>query len=198
MADKSQLRVQLKGTRDALSPQYRSAQSQAACQRALNELASNNCVAVYDAIASELSVSTLVTALRNRGTTVVYPRVQASTRVLDFCVVSTLSDLAPGTLGILEPVPHLASVSLPSIDAFIVPALAFDPSGQRLGWGRGHYDYTLAQCPLATRVGICFQQQIVDSLPCEPTDERMDIVVTDTSRYQGEPRILPGNSREEA
>jgi 5-formyltetrahydrofolate cyclo-ligase len=188
MASKQQLREQLKAARDALAVHHRDAQSVQACTRALPELLAMRSVAVYSAISSELSASSLVTELRKSGIPVAFPRVQSTTRLLEFCLVDSPADLRSGTLGILEPVPGLAVLPLQSIDAFLVPALGFDPQGQRLGWGQGHYDHTLAQCPHATRVGICFQEQIVASLPCEPTDERMDIVITDTKRYQGEPR----------
>lgn len=196
MANKQNLRAQLKAIRDALPPDVRDRKSEAACTRALADLGEARRIAVYHSIRSELCPLALVSALRDNGASIVYPRVLTSSRVLEFCEVTSASDLAPGALGILEPLPHLESLPLSSIDAFLIPALGFDPHGQRLGWGQGHYDHTLAQCPNALRVGICFQEQIVASLPCEPTDAPMDIVITDTKRHQGVPRPGRGDSRE--
>ena len=198
MASKQELREQLKAARNAIPAQLRETRSAQACALALPELAAMQCVAVYSAITSELCVRSLVRGLRQRGIAVAFPRVQSTTRLLEFCRIDDAGDLGSGTLGILEPGPDRPVLALQSIDAFLVPALGFDPQGQRLGWGKGHYDHTLAQCPHATRVGICFQEQIVASLPCEPTDEGMDIVITDAKRYQGEPRPLRTPPREPA
>ncbi len=191
---KSELRPELRTIRDALRD--RRTKSLDACTRALPHLSGLDCVAVYHAIASELDPTSLVAELRALGVAIAYPRVRANVGLLDFCV-ATENDLAPRTLGILEPKKHISPISLHAIDAFIVPALGFDPSGQRLGWGKGHYDQTLAQYPSATRIGICFQEQIIASLPATTNDQRMDIVVTDTERYQGKPRPARAPSREE-
>ncbi len=183
MTNKKQLRTYLRAVRDQIPQTLRASKSALACTKAQAHLSQHKTIAVYHAIRSELSLTPLVRSLRAFGATIVYPRVLAHSRVLDFCVIQDDSDLFPGALGILEPKPALAPVPLSQIDALLIPALGFDPHGQRLGWGQGHYDHTLAQCPNATRVGICFQEQIVDSIPSEPTDVPMDIVVTDANRY---------------
>ncbi len=182
MRIKSEFRSDLRTIRDALPSRHN--KSLAACAHALPHLSSLGCVAVYHPIASELDPASLVEALRTRGVAIAYPRVRANVGVLDFCI-ATDNDLAPRTLGIQEPKDDIAAVSLHMIDAFLVPALGFDRMGQRLGWGKGHYDQTLAQCPAATRVGICFQEQIITSFPVTADDQCMDIVVTDTEEYQG-------------
>ncbi len=197
MATKDQLRSQLRGVRDALPTKARIAKSAAACDTALSDLSTKQCVAVYSAFRSELCPKPLIRALRSRGVNLAFPRVRRSQRVLDFCVIEDDSQLSPGALGILEPLPHLPALPLGNIEALLVPALGFDVHGQRLGWGQGHYDHTLALCPRATRVGICFQEQIVASLPCEPTDAPMDIVVTDSKRYQGDSRPEHAPTREQ-
>lgn len=184
MADKKQLRARLRAVRDQMTADVRATKSAAACANAAAEFAAHTCIAVYHAFRSELCPDALIQGLRASGATVLYPRVLAHNRVLAFCAVRDASDLARGALGILEPRLALPTISLSQIDAFLIPGLGFDPHGQRLGWGQGHYDHTLAQCPNAKRVGICFQEQIVDSVPCEPTDVPMHVVVTDAKRYQ--------------
>jgi 5-formyltetrahydrofolate cyclo-ligase len=65
------------------------------------------------------------------------------------------------------------------VDVVIAPGLAFDREGYRLGYGGGHYDRYLARLGRrALRVGIGFEQQLVERVPREPTDERLDLVVT--------------------
>ncbi|MCP4445167.1 MAG: 5-formyltetrahydrofolate cyclo-ligase [Myxococcales bacterium] len=197
MADKDTLRSHLKAVRASISEDERAAKSKAASDLALAELSETRCVAVYSAFRSELDPSPLVASLRAQGVAIAFPRVCRPSRVLEFCTIEDDGELAPGALGLLEPIPSLPPLAFHSIDAFVIPALGFDPRGQRLGWGQGHYDHTLAQCPLALRVGICFQEQILASLPCEPTDAQIDIVITDLKRYQGAPRPRGPLSREQ-
>ncbi|HUC07406.1 MAG TPA: 5-formyltetrahydrofolate cyclo-ligase, partial [Solirubrobacterales bacterium] len=69
---------------------------------------------------------------------------------------------------------------LSEIDLFVVPARAVDANGHRLGRGKGYYDATLAAAsPKARRVCLVFDQQIVDLVPTEPHDARMDAICTD-------------------
>lgn len=89
-------------------------------------------------------------------------------------------DLVPGYLGIAEPRPELVErAALPSgaIDLAIVPGVAFDRSGQRLGYGGGFYDRFLAlEAPQALRVGLGFSVQLVERLPVLPHDMGLDLL----------------------
>ncbi len=85
-------------------------------------------------------------------------------------------DLAPGRFGIREPV---GSELPPPPDLILVPGLAFDRSGNRLGWGGGFYDRWLGTHPGVPRLGIGFSCQIVADLPGEPHDLRVDGVLTE-------------------
>lgn len=187
-ASKEQLRERLRATRDLVPETWRGIMSTAAARHALTRLKEQHVVAVYSAIRSELDPGSLVEALRGLGATIVYPRINGTAPILDFYQVDDAEHLRAGLFGILEPTDDATPVNLTDIDAFIVPALSFDPHGNRLGWGKGHYDQTLAQNPRALRVGLCFQEQIENSLPCEPTDQSMDWVVTDATIYQGQKR----------
>src|SRR5437867_2990352 len=74
---------------------------------------------------------------------------------------------------------------LPAIDAFVVPGLAFDRAGGRVGWGRGHYDATLAAArPDALRIGIAFECQVIDHVPHDPHDALLHYVVTERDVYE--------------
>lgn len=77
---------------------------------------------------------------------------------------------------------HGAVVDPASIDVILVPGLGFDRNGRRLGRGGGHYDRFLGELPPTTpRLGICFARQVLDSIPEEPHDARVDVVVSDAS-----------------
>ncbi len=72
------------------------------------------------------------------------------------------------------------------LDAVLVPGLAFDLNGRRLGRGGGHYDRFLVRLrPDCLRVGVCFEGQIVDTVPADPWDQPVDAVVTEAGVREG-------------
>jgi 5-formyltetrahydrofolate cyclo-ligase len=140
-------------------------------------------VALYAAKGSEVDTGELATALTGAGHHVVYPRVDRLARVLEFHVASA-SELTPGRFGLREPTASLPRAALDAIDVFIVPGLAFDRTGGRIGWGRGHYDATLAAAPNALRVGVAFARQLVEQVPHDVHDIRLHAVVTELATHR--------------
>ena len=140
-------------------------------------------VAMYRAIRKELDAAPLEQALVARGITVVLPRVIAGHgELLHFHRTdgeAADAQLVSGPMGLLEPPSDAPAVPLSTIDVFILPGLAFDTRGARLGWGRGHFDATLAAAPGALRVGYAFELQIVPAVPESAGDERVDVLVTE-------------------
>jgi len=110
-----------------------------------------------------------------------YPRIEAGG--MAFFEVESSSDLVPAPWHpkIREPVFTPESLVPPDkIDLILVPGLAFTRDGQRLGRGGGYYDRYLAALPsVAMKLGVCFQFQLVDSLPLEAHDQRVHAVVTE-------------------
>lgn len=86
------------------------------------------------------------------------------------------SEFQSGALGIREPV---GTTIAPSPDLVLVPGLAFDTTGARLGRGKGFYDRWLAANPTVRAIGICFKCQIVESLPFEAHDARVSAIVSE-------------------
>jgi 5-formyltetrahydrofolate cyclo-ligase len=111
---------------------------------------------------------------------VVYPRITQGQRTLSFCRVDDPSELVPGTYGIPEPPATAEPIRLADIGVFVIPGLAFDRLGRRLGAGKGCYDASLARSP-AFRVGLAFQQQIVDEVPSTAHDLFMDVLITEST-----------------
>lgn len=95
------------------------------------------------------------------------------------------ADLIPGAFGIDEPDPgRCPLIPFAELDLVIVPGLAFTPAGERLGRGGGFYDRLLSHPDVcARRIGVCFDCQVVDSLPVESHDEGVDVVVTETRQW---------------
>lgn len=86
-------------------------------------------------------------------------------------------DLAPGAYGIEEPTGE-PFTRYESIDFVLIPGVAFDRNGNRLGRGKGYYDRLLPRIPSAYKAGICFPYQLVEEVPAEPFDVRMDEIIT--------------------
>lgn len=135
-------------------------------------------LALYAPKGSEVETSTLDAMARGAGWHVAYPRVVDGERMLAFHSAA-IGELAVGRFGLREPVIGAPRVDLATIDAFIVPGLAFDLHGGRIGWGHGYYDATLAAAPQALRVAIAFGCQLVEEVPGEPHDARMHVIVTE-------------------
>jgi 5-formyltetrahydrofolate cyclo-ligase len=111
------------------------------------------------------------------GTVLLY--VSAFPEEIETRLEDLAADLAPGTLGILEPGRSRPEVPPDQIDWALVPGLAFDEQGFRLGRGAGHYDRLLPRLrPDAPRWALAFDVQWVDRLPREPHDQPLDGIVS--------------------
>jgi len=176
--ERSRLRAALRAERGRLPQQLAASLALKACARVL-ELpcwASARVVVAYAAAANEIDPAPLVAAALAAGKAVYFPRRVADG--LEFLRAAPDS-LRPGSHGLLEPVdgePLLGSA--PGI-VFIVPGLAFDERGARLGRGAGCFDRALPRFAGAARIGLAYEFQILPFLPEAPWDVRMDTVVTD-------------------
>ena len=135
-------------------------------------------LALYAAKGSEVDTAPIDAAAREAGWRVAYPRVTED-RVLAFHAVA-LDELVPAAMDLREP-PATSPQVTP--DVFVVPGLAFDREGGRVGWGRGHYDATLANAPRALRIGVAFEAQMVPRVASEPHDVEMHVVLTERGVY---------------
>jgi 5-formyltetrahydrofolate cyclo-ligase len=136
-------------------------------------------VSGYRALPEEADPSGLLNCLRTRGCEICYPRVHMKGHPLWFHVPVAQEPWLPGAFGIPEPRPDWPR-ALPTL--LLVPLLAFDAAGYRLGYGGGYYDRTLAQFRAErsiTAIGIAFAGQEVPSVPHDSSDERLDMIVTE-------------------
>jgi 5-formyltetrahydrofolate cyclo-ligase len=136
-------------------------------------------VSGYRALAEEADPSELLAVLRARGCEICYPRVHMKAHPLWFHVPVAQESWHPGAFGIPEPRPGWPR-AFPSL--LLVPLLAFDAAGYRLGYGGGYYDRTLAQFRAeraVTAIGIAFAGQEVPSVPHDSSDEQLDMIVTE-------------------
>jgi 5-formyltetrahydrofolate cyclo-ligase len=128
-------------------------------------------VMAFVSFGNELDTDPLFARLAVEGKRLVLPRVEASG------IVPADGDtpLIASKFGVLEP--SGPPIDVAEIDLVIVPGLAFTLAGDRLGYGRAYYDRFLPTVP-APSIGVCFSEQLVDEMPVEPHDVRVDMVVT--------------------
>jgi 5-formyltetrahydrofolate cyclo-ligase len=134
-------------------------------------------IMAFAALKDEPNVDPVLTEILRLGKTLVLPKCgergnMTAHRVRD------LSELVSGAYGIREPKDTAPVVPKTEIDLILVPGVAFDREGGRLGRGKGYYDRFLADFSGRT-LGVCFAAALVPQVPTEPWDRRMDGVVTD-------------------
>jgi 5-formyltetrahydrofolate cyclo-ligase len=137
-------------------------------------------VSGYWPLAGEFDPRPAMDRLAGRGHPLALPRVRGWGRPLAFHAWRPGNPLTAGPFQVLEPSPD-APVVNPRI--LLVPLLAFDRAGRRLGYGAGYYDMALrdlrAQSPAPFAIGVAFAAQEVDEVPTGPRDQMLDAVVTE-------------------
>ena len=129
----------------------------------------------YHALPDEADPALLLERLVELGCHIAYPRVAGKSLPLEFHRVPDGEVLAPGVFGIHEPL-DIWPRAVPNI--LLVPLLAFDSSGYRLGYGGGFYDRSLALLQVPA-IGIAYARQEISSIPSEPHDRTLDMVLTE-------------------
>ena len=135
---------------------------------------------------NEVDTRALIGTCLAQSKRVAVPVVMPGTRTLAHALIGGLDQLVAGLWGLEQPDPAEATW-LPAeaqIDLVVVPGLAFDRRGQRIGWGGGYYDRFLAQVQ-AVKIGLCYDALVLDCIPGEPHDVPVDMVVAETAIYQG-------------
>jgi 5-formyltetrahydrofolate cyclo-ligase len=191
---KDLLRERMRAVRSGITPAAREAASRAIVDRvaALPAWAGARTVALYPSTGSEVDTWELARLALATGKRVAWPRISTSGRAMEFACCAP-AELLPGPARVLEAPPSAPALPIDLLDLVVVPGLAFDPAGRRLGRGRGHYDATLVRLrPDALRIGLCFEAQVVDRVPTEPHDAPLDVVVTESRLLA--PAGVPGST----
>ena len=131
---------------------------------------------LYSALSDEVPTQILIDGLAAQGKTVLLPRVVSDTD-MELRRYSGPADLQRGAFGIFEPTGELFT-DYNTIDVAIIPGMAFDAKGHRLGRGKGYYDRFLAKLsPSTYKIGLCFFWQLVDQVPTDEHAIPMDEVI---------------------
>ena len=135
-------------------------------------------LALYSPINNEVATEQIFLAAKMLHKQVYYPRVNGDNLI--FFEVHDAADLLPGAFGLAEPA-FGKKMSVAELDLVVVPGVAFDLRGHRLGYGRGFYDRQLARKRMqAVSVGLGFESQLCDQLPADVHDQALDYIATET------------------
>jgi 5-formyltetrahydrofolate cyclo-ligase len=139
------------------------------------------CIALYSPTRGEVETAMLFSAARRAGKKVCYPRVVGERMV--FIEVDDLASLGKGAFGLLEP-QEGPGVSVADLQLMVVPGVAFDRSGHRLGYGKGFYDRELHSVGFSgVLIGLCYGFQLLDRLPVEAHDVPVACLVSEQGLF---------------
>ena len=131
-------------------------------------------IGAYFALGSEVNTDLIIEQARTLGKTIALPRVEGDE--VSFYKVSSLEFLVKGRFGIMEPLPYHR---LDKMDLIMVPGIAFDKKGYRLGYGKGYYDRYLSNLKPHFSIGLAYSTQLISILPHEYHDEKLHAIATE-------------------
>jgi 5-formyltetrahydrofolate cyclo-ligase len=180
--DKVELRGQLRNRLLAMPPEQRKDKGRKACRNliALPQYQDASIIMIYLSLPHEVDTSEAILHAWQLGKTIAVPKISWQQRhMIPVQITSLETGFATGASGLRNPVAG-APIPFGQIDLVVAPALGFDRLGNRLGRGGSFYDRFFANKEvIASRCGLAFAEQVVDSIPITDSDEPVDFVVTD-------------------
>jgi len=160
------------------------------CSQVLELLDGHRTVMIYCSKNPEVDTLPLISALLQKGIRVVVPIIEQETTSLRLSYLTNCDLLVRSTFSVPEPIGNEIPARPEDIELVIVPMLAFDTTGNRLGYGAGYYDRFLSSHPAIRKIGLAFLCQETPEVPVEGNDIRMDYIVTEEG-------IIPCTCRDE-
>ena len=180
---KNLLRKKILEKRDSIPPFERKTKDVLIRNRLFNlqEFKTAKTILFYASFSTEVNTISMIEESFKMGKTVLVPKVDKERHRLRLYEIKDLKDLSPGYMGIPEPsLPDKRLRQIDSVDLIIIPGAGFDYSGNRLGYGAGYYDILLSDIKKKVPfVALAYKEQLIDSIPSEMHDIKVDIIVTD-------------------
>lgn len=175
--DKQSLRKEIKNKKRQFTSQELCELSFPVVMRLLSHprIKTANTVMLYYSLPDEVDTHTLVDSLLMSGKHILLPRVTGE-GTMELRRYTGPSDLAQGAYNIMEPTGEVFD-NYTNIDLAVIPGVAFDKDGNRIGRGKGYYDRLLPKLANTYKIGICLPFQLVEKIPTDEHDVRMDEVL---------------------
>lgn len=181
---KSFLRKEVLGKRDSIPPEVRRTKNRLLLEHLLTlaEVREATSIFLFASFRTEVDTMAMIGQFLSEGKRIFLPVVDRENHRLVLYEIRNMEELSAGYMGIPEPSVRTDErlIAIDDIDLAIIPGAAFDERGNRIGYGGGYYDILLSglkkRIPI---IAVAYEEQIVESVPSEPHDIRVDIIVTD-------------------
>jgi 5-formyltetrahydrofolate cyclo-ligase len=182
MQDKAEIRKELLSKRDNIPLEVRRSKNRMILERllSLDEFRNAGVIFFFASFKTEVDTAEMIKSSLLSGKRVILPKVDKDRYELQLYEIRDFGELVPGYMGIPEPPFQERRMSINDADIVIIPGAGFDASGNRIGYGGGYYDRLLSGLKKQTPViAPAYEEQVVDSIPSEPHDIRVQMIVTD-------------------
>ena len=179
MAEKEKIRRRILKLRNSFSAEERREKSERIKEKLFTffEFKTAKVILLYAAKGSEVETEEMIEEALSSGKKVGLPLTKG--KGLLFSQIFSYEELSPSTLGILEPKKE-RPIPLDKVDLVVIPGIAFDAKGNRIGFGRGFYDRFLSRIPKRIlKIGLAFELQVVETIPEGLTDIPVDKIITE-------------------
>lgn len=178
---KEKIRFQLKEKRLNLNITEANKNSTIISDRCIDHLKKEKYDAIYSYshFQNEVNLTKLHQWVLKRNTPLLFPK--HTDNGYTFVEIKTLDDLKANKYGIKEPIYNHDSYDMYSKKCYFIPGIGFDKNGNRLGFGKGIYDQLLKN-RTTTKIGICYDFQLIDVIPNEEHDVKMNIIITNDKK----------------
>ena len=177
--EKRELRHTYAGIRQSMSEELRLEKSKAICKNFLSSMAydHSDTVLLYYSINSEVDTQELIDVILNSDKHLALPVCRENSQMI-FRYITTRDDLVKGMFSALEPNESCEEFTFARHPICVIPAIAFDKYGYRIGYGKGYYDRYLTD-PSIVKVGFAYHDLYVDKIPRGRFDLNSDLVITE-------------------
>jgi 5-formyltetrahydrofolate cyclo-ligase len=175
---KTALRKMIRERLEKISPAVRAVESIELCERLKTQMPSARTILFFAPLPEELDVWPLLELSLALGVTCALPFFDAAKKTYGARILNHLAtEIVTGKFGVREPAATCAEISLEKFDLVLVPGMAFDLAGNRLGRGRGFYDRLLVEAS-GVKCGLGYDFQLLEKIPTESHDARVDFIFT--------------------
>jgi 5-formyltetrahydrofolate cyclo-ligase len=175
---KSDLRAHIRARLEKISAAVRAVESIDVCERLKTQMPSARTILFFAPLPDELDVWPVLELSLALGTTCALPFFDAKKKTYGAKIIQTLAtDIVTGKFGAREPASTCMEIPLNQFDLILVPGMAFDFSGNRLGRGQGFYDRLLENAS-GIKCGVGYDFQLLEKIPAEPHDAKVDFILT--------------------